>query len=428
MKVEIKERIEQVRRGEIPNQYRRTRAGIMPEDWIKTEPLKAANLFRNHTNKKHGGAFEVLSATQDRGIIPRTEVDIDIKYAEENISGYKKVDDGDFVISLRSFQGGIEYSEYEGLVSPAYTVLKPIRSIVNDYYKAYFKTEDFISRLNATVYGIRDGKQVGYEDFGELVLHYPPTDEQEKIAEILTHCDTVIELKKQFIEEKRRQKKYLMQNLLNPDKGVRLPGFEGKWLKKTLKTLCTEIIDGDWIESKDQSDSGIRLIQTGNIGIGSFLDKFERAKYISEDTFARLHCTEVLNGDILISRLPDPIGRACIISSRKERAITAVDCSIVRLKAKLVAEYFIQYACSDAYFKQIAVLSGGSTRTRISRKEIEKLKISLPGDIKEQIAISTILSTADREIDLLEQELTQWQAKKKSLMQLLLTGLVRVKI
>lgn len=80
------------------------------------------------------------------------------------------------------------------------------------------------------------------------------------------------------------------------------------------------------------------------------------------------------------------------------------------------------------YFKQIAVLSGGSTRTRISRKEIEKLKISLPGDIKEQIAISTILSTADREIDLLEQELTQWQAKNKSLMQLLLTGLVRVKI
>ena len=70
------------------------------------------------------------------------------------------------------------------------------------------------------------------------------------------------------------------------------------------------------------------------------------------------------------------------------------------------------------YFKQIAVLSGGSTRTRISRKEIEKLKISLPGDIKEQIAISTILSTADREIDLLEQELTQWQAKNKSLMQL----------
>ena len=83
---------------------------------------------------------------------------------------------------------------------------------------------------------------------------------------------------------------------------------------------------------------------------------------------------------------------------------------------------------ANQYFKQIAVLSGGSTRTRISRKEIEKLKISLPGDIKEQIAISTILSTADREIDLLEQELTQWQAKNKSLMQLLLTGLVRVKI
>ena len=192
MREDIKKRIEAVRGGEMPEGYQRTRAGMMPLDWQSN--LAAKDIFRNHTNKKHNGELEVLSATQDRGIIPRSEVDIDIKYAEENIGSYKKVEAGDFVISLRSFQGGIEYSEYEGLVSPAYTVLKATKPISDNYYRAYFKTPDFISRLNGAVYGIRDGKQIGFEDFGELAVHYPPLAEQQKIAEILATCDRVIEL------------------------------------------------------------------------------------------------------------------------------------------------------------------------------------------------------------------------------------------
>ena len=157
--------------------------------------------------KKHNGQFEVLSATQDRGVIPRSQVDIDIKYSEESVSGYKKVDKGDFVISLRSFQGGIEYSEYEGLVSPAYTVLKNKLPICDGYYKAYFKTNDYINRLNKGTYGIRDGKQVGFEDFGDMVIHYPSLAEQERIAEILGTQDKLIALKEKRIAEKKQQKK-----------------------------------------------------------------------------------------------------------------------------------------------------------------------------------------------------------------------------
>lgn len=421
----IKERIEKIKRGEMPEGYKRTRAGISPFDW-DVKPSK--NLFSNYNDKNHDGDLTVLSASQEHGIIPRDKIDIDIKYNSENLKTYKKVQPGDFVISLRSFQGGIEYSEHLGLVSPAYTVLKSKPGVFNRFYRYYFKTIDFISRLNSTIYGIRDGKQIGYEDFSTLLLHNPPFREQEKIAEILSTWDKAIFLMENLIEQKKKQQKWLMQNLLDPDSGVRLPGFEGEWVKKSLKSLCTEIIDGDWIESKDQSDSGIRLIQTGNIGIGVFLDKFERARYINEETFTRLHCTEVFEGDILISRLPDPIGRACVIKSLKERAIAAVDCSIVRFKTKSVAEYFIQYACSEAYFKKVAVLSGGSTRTRISRKEIEKLTIPLPSDTKEQIAISKVLTTAGYEIDILEQKLEQLQKQKKALMQLLLTGIVRVTV
>lgn len=98
--------------------------------------VRANQIFKNVTDKKHDGTLEVLSATQDRGIIPRSQVDIDIKYAEESLTGYKKVVKGNFVISLRSFQGGIEYSEYTGIVSPAYTVLTSIYPIEDNYYNS----------------------------------------------------------------------------------------------------------------------------------------------------------------------------------------------------------------------------------------------------------------------------------------------------
>ena len=84
-----------------------------------------------------------------------------------------------------------------------------------------------------------------------------------------------------------------------------------------LEEICTVFTDGDWIESKDQSDDGIRLVQTGNIGEGIYLEKEARAKYISEETFEKLKCTEIFPGDILVSRLPDPVGRACIIPEKE---------------------------------------------------------------------------------------------------------------
>src|SRR5690606_11710191 len=96
--------------------------------------------------------------------------------------GYKLVVPGNFIISLRSFQGGLEYSSYRGLVSPAYTVLEPIQSIDDEFYKQYYKSYDFIGHLAVAVIGIRDGKQISYEDFSFLKLPYPSLEEQQKIA------------------------------------------------------------------------------------------------------------------------------------------------------------------------------------------------------------------------------------------------------
>lgn len=175
---------------------------------------KAKELFQSVSDKDHNGDLAVLSSTQDRGIVPRNEVDIDIKYDACSLVNYKKVSKGNFVISLRSFQGGIEYSTYTGLVSPAYTVLSSRKEISDGYYKQFFKSTDYINRLNVAVYGIRDGKQISYEDFGRLRIPYPPIKEQDAIAEVLSTADHEINLLQQDIEQEKQKKKALMQLLL----------------------------------------------------------------------------------------------------------------------------------------------------------------------------------------------------------------------
>ena len=150
------------------------------------------------------------------------------------------------------------------------------------------------------------------------------------------------------------------------------------WEYKKIKEVCSFIGDGDWIESKDQSDSGIRLIQTGNIGTGIYRDKADKVKYISNATFSQLSCTEIFEGDCLLSRLPDPIGRSCLLPKLNVRTITAVDCTILRFKADVLPTFFVYYTQSNSYYKDILSKTTGTTRKRISRKNLEKIGIPIP--------------------------------------------------
>ncbi|TYC84182.1 restriction endonuclease subunit S [Acetobacterium wieringae] len=178
------------------------------------EYIQARKLFQNISDKGHNGLGHVLSANQERGIILRTEGNIDIKYDKNNLKNYKKVRPGEFVISLRSFQGGIEYSKYEGLLSPAYTIIRNIVPIDDSFYKHFFKSTDFITRLNGMIYGIRDGKQISFKDFAVLKLPYTTLEEQIAIGKVLECSSVEIGLLEQELAALKLQKKGLMQLLL----------------------------------------------------------------------------------------------------------------------------------------------------------------------------------------------------------------------
>ncbi|WP_055664867.1 restriction endonuclease subunit S [Jannaschia seosinensis] len=137
--------------------------------------------------------------------------------------------------------------------------------------------------------------------------------EQEAIAEALSDADALIEGLERLIAKKRLIKQGAMQDLLTGKR--RLPGFSGEWKPMTLFEMADSnkknFDDGDWIEAEHIAPTGMRLIQTGNVGIGRFIDS--NRKYIFPESFNKLRCKEVHPGDVLICRLADPPGRACIV-------------------------------------------------------------------------------------------------------------------
>lgn len=175
--------------------------------------------------------------------------------------------------------------------------------------------------------------------------------------------------------------------------------MKNNWQIKKLGEVCDVFEDGDWIEKKDQSLDGIRLIQTGNVGNGVFKDRIGKARYISRKTFESLRCTEILPGDCLVSRLPDPVGRACIIPDIEGKMITAVDCTIIRFQKKIILpEWFINFSLSKTYQEQVNREVGGATRQRISRKNLYQIEIPIP-PLTEQRRIVKILDEIFEKIE-----------------------------
>jgi type I restriction enzyme, S subunit len=187
----------------------------------------ASAIFLPRSTRNNEGV-ELLSVMQDGGVVPRSSLDRKVVMPEGSTNGYKLVEPGDFVISLRSFEGGLEYSKFKGLVSPAYTVLASKRPIVDDFYRHYFKSTDFIRRLAVAVIGIRDGKQISYEDFAFLRLPYPSMLEQQEIARLLNAAEVIVQNQEFELLLLKQEKTALMSQLLTGKRRVKMPDAEVK--------------------------------------------------------------------------------------------------------------------------------------------------------------------------------------------------------
>ncbi len=349
---------------------------------------------------------ETFTNSAEYGVISQRDYfDHDVTNAE-NIGGYYVIGENDFVynprISAAAPVGPVNRNKLnrKGVMSPLYTIFKT-HDIDLSFLEFYFKGNKWHNYMyfNGDTGARFDRFSIRNEVFFDMPVPYPKEEEQIKIGEYLKNLDGMMILHKIKYEKLKLFKEAMLDKMF-PKNGEKVPeirfkGFDGEWERRELKTLCDNFIDGDWIETKDQSESGIRLIQTGNIGIGKFIDKACNKKWISQDTFKRLHCTEVYPGDILISRLPEPAGRACIIPELYTKAITAVDCTIVRMSDKYNSKFLIQYLSTKSYFDEVNTCLAGGTRQRISRSSLEKFDVVIPKDMDEQEVIGEFFSNLD---------------------------------
>lgn len=204
-------------------------------------------LFGSISNKNHNSDLPILAITQDQGAVPRDQIEYNVTVTDKSLSNYKVVEVGDFIISLRSFQGGIEYSRFKGICSPAYIILRKRKECISElYYKYYFKTWKYIQSLNRNLEGIRDGKMISYSQFSSIKIPYPCLfKEQQKIADCLSSIDELIDAESRKLKALEKYKKGLMQKLF-PAEGKtlpewRFPEFRGKseWRIKPLGKICT---------------------------------------------------------------------------------------------------------------------------------------------------------------------------------------------
>ena len=177
--------------------------------------IKRADEIFKSVSEKNRASLPVLSASQIDGMILRDEIGIDIKYDEETLNNYKVVKPGQFVIHLRSFQGGFALSKLEGITSPAYTIIDFIdkENHLPDFWNSILTSRDFIKRLETVTYGIRDGKSISFKDFSSLKFIFPEFKEQQSIGAYFSNIDNLINSHQEKIFQLETLKKKLLQDM-----------------------------------------------------------------------------------------------------------------------------------------------------------------------------------------------------------------------
>lgn len=382
--------------------------------------LKDGNcIFKTITNKKHNSDLPILAITQKHGAIPRDMIDYKISVTKNSVATYKVVEKGDFIISLRSFQGGIEYSKYNGICSPAYIILRATVDIEDLFYKQYLKTTKYIKELNRHIEGIRDGKMVSYKQFSEIKIPFPSKEEQRKIASFLTSVDTKIEQLTKKESLLQDYKKGVMQKIFNQE--IRFKADEGSefgdWEEKKLGDIG-KTFNGLTGKTKEDFGMGKPYIQYKQIFDNSSIDI---------NTFGLVNIelndkqNKAIYGDVFFttsSETPLEIGFTSVLLNSIEDLYLNSFCFGYRLNSfNIMNPKYSQYLFRSSKFrKEIIKLAQGSTRYNMSKVELMKLSINLP-ELKEQTKIANFLSTIDKKIELSNIELEKTKEFKKALLQ-----------
>lgn len=418
----IKERSEKIEEGIVPEGYKKTKVGIIPEDWEVKKLGEISNIYRGASPRpisdpkwfdknSNIGWIRISDLTKSDKYLYKTEQYL----SKEGIKKSRFVEKNNIIMSICATVGKPIITKIDACIHDGTIVYQNL--ILDKMFLYYYldHVEDRWSRYGQT--GSQMNLNVGIVSNEQIPN--PPLKEQEKISDILSTWDKAIEIIEKLIKEKEEQKKGLMQKLLTGE--TRLPGFHGEWEEVKLGEVL-DIQGGYAFKSKEYlKKGGIPIIRISNIQRN--IDIENDIVYYNKLDIDKKFLVE--DKDLLIAMSGATTGKTAVYRYNNYAYLNQRVGKFVPNRSKLANEYLIQIVNTKIFAGKLSTRLVVGAQPNISGKDIEILSINLP-PLQEQEAIADILSTADKEIELLRELLEAKKNEKKGLMQLLLTGIVRV--
>jgi type I restriction enzyme S subunit len=412
MTPQIKQRIEQIRRGVVPEGYKKTKVGVVPNEWkdiLFSDLFTSTSEYTDDLNR-----YPLYSLTIEDGITAKTE-----RYERSHLvkkeNAYKIVRPNDFAYNPMNVRFGAvarHKGNSEVSISGYYDIFTTKVASDLEFMDSFLISDKMITYYNKVSIGSLVEKQrVHFTQFMDFRLPLPSESERKKIAEILSKQEKLIALKEKLIEEKKRQKKALMQQLLTGKK--RLPGFSDEWRKIKLSSV---LIEGNKVAVVDTSMYRKMTVKLAFKGLE--FTKTDREMADTRPFYVRK------KNEIIIGKQNYFNGSVALVTDEFDGCICSnaiMSFGVKNVNVKFILEYISQVN----FMKKREMLANGTGQKELSEKEFLNFEIKLPC-VEEQNYIGNIASTCDSEILLLQKDLDQEKQKKKALMQLLLTGIVRV--
>ena len=394
-------------------------------DWMNAQ---ASEIFISVNDRNHP-ELPVLSASQEWGMIYRDEGGMNIFHDIANEITYKRVRPGQFVIHLRSFQGGFAHSKLEGITSPAYTILDfKDKNKHNDLFWKYVLTsEEFIKRLELITYGIRDGRSINFSDFSTLNFYFPSYGVQLKIGTFLSHVDSLIQAKTKKLESLKAVKKSLLQKCF-PKAGEKVPEmrFESnkEWASINFEDCFSFLSNNSFSRDELNYEKGyIKSLHYGDVLIkfGEILNVSTASlPYITQINSPKQYSKSILkNGDIVIADAAEDntVGKCTEIQNCTELLAAGLHTIAVRPKIEFAPTFLGFCINSESFHNQLLPLIQGTKVSSISKSAIVDTVIYYPISITEQQKIGQFFSKYDSLVSAQQKEIDKLKDIKKSLLQ-----------
>ena len=384
------------------------------DDW---EQRKFGDAFKEYSEKNHI-ELPALTIIQGGGTIKREESDRNLMYDKANLSNYKMVQKDDFIVHLRSFEGGLEKSSLDGIISPAYHTFHSNEADSRFYYP-YFRSHEFIKhKLVPHVYGIRDGRSIDIDGMKTIEIPYPSMEEQRKIGDFLECLDHLITLHQRKCEQTKKLKKYMLQKMF-PQNGEKIPkirfdGFTYDWEQRKLGDMGSTFtgLSGKTKENFGHGDA--QFITYMNV-FSNPVANLEMTEAVEID--AKQNC--VKKGDVFFttsSETPEEVGMSCVMPENKDNIYLNSFCFGYRPTEKFDLDYLAYVLRADSFRQEMTFLAQGISRYNISKNKVMEVSIPIP-NLEEQTMVGRYFSNLDHLITLHQRKCDELKKMKKYMLQ-----------